>query len=473
MSAYRTNQIRSLVKLLYKDEEGKELILTDSQCEIFDEIFSRKNKRVHVMAHTRFGKSFVVALAVLTRISVYPEKWAIVAGTGKQSRIIIGYIIEHIFDNEVMRSKLEIGKDESLDRLRRERSKNRIVLKHTDGTFGEVFVASVDSRNKERSGNAVMGIGAANVIEDESSLIDDQMESKIFRMLGDSTDNFLCKIGNPFFKNHFYKSYTDSNYKKINIKYDTGIKEGRLTEEFIGEAKKKPNFSILYENEFPDDTMIDDKGWSNLITDKELGIALVDIPKVAWFGELKMGVDVARGGGCENVWVMKSKNFATIIGRNEDNDLMSVAGTTIRLGYENNINSSNWNIDDLGCGGGVNDRLKEQGYGVNAVINSNRPRDGERFENRRAENYWKLKEWLNTGGKLDPKFDWSQLLNIKYKAKDSSGRIILMSKDEMRKNGIDSPDIADALANTFDKDYYSEEELEIYEQIKTNTRTLR
>ena len=68
MSAYRTNQIRSLVKLLYKDEEGKELILTDSQCEIFDEIFSRKNKRVHVMAHTRFGKSFVVALAVLTRI---------------------------------------------------------------------------------------------------------------------------------------------------------------------------------------------------------------------------------------------------------------------------------------------------------------------------------------------------------------------------------------------------------------------
>lgn len=403
------------------------------------------------MTYTQYGKSLVVALAILTRINTFPEKWAIVSGTGKQAKIIIGYIIEHSFDNEFIEKHLEVDPAESLDRLRREKSKQRLVYKLSDNTFGEIFVLSADSTNKQRASNNLMGFGAQNVTIDDAPLIDDVSESKIFRMVTGKKDNFYMKIGNPFARNHFLKSYQDPKYFKINIDYTIGIKEGRLNESDMEEAKKKPNFSILYENKFPEAEAVDDKGWSFLITDKELENALVELPKAAWFGEKLMGVDIARGGGNFNVWVLRTSNYATQIGRNHDPDLMSTTGTTVRLGKEYEINPLNWSTDDTGVGGGVSDRLWEQKYQINSVTLGAEPDDKSRFINRRSENYWRVKQWLNQGGKLDASQDWSELLKIKFKAQDSSGKLQIMPKDEMKKYGYESPDIADALMLTFDK----------------------
>jgi hypothetical protein len=229
-----------IVNSFFKYETGKPLVLTPTQIEIFDLIWKRKHSRNHLMCHTRYGKSFVVALSVLLRVATFPEKWAIIAPSQKKAMIIMGYIIEHAFDNAYTRSKMDIDKGESLDRLRRERSKQRINFKHTDKTLGEVFILSADSRNKQVAGDSLMGFGAANVILDEAALIDDDIEAKIFRMLGDKMDNFYLKIGNPFRRNHFLKSFRDPKYYKINADASIGLKEGRVTEEFLEEARKKP-----------------------------------------------------------------------------------------------------------------------------------------------------------------------------------------------------------------------------------------
>ena len=74
-----------------------------------------------------------------------------------------------------------------------------------------------------------------------------------------------------------------------------------------------------------------------------------------------------------------------------------------------------------------------------------------RFVNIRAEAYWRFREWLKKGGKLCAchRDEWlTQLPKIKYKP-DSKGRLRIMSKDEMRGHGIDSPDVADAGMLTF------------------------
>ena len=131
---------------------------------------------------------------------------------------------------------------------------------------------------------------------------------------------------------------------------------------------------------------------------------------------------------------------------------MSQTGTTIRFVNENTIDWQAVSIDDTGVGGGVSDRLREQGYRINAVKLGETARDSNKFTNRRAENYWKVKEWINQGGKLDPDCDWSELLEIKYKT-DSSGKLKIMSKDEMRARGVESPDVADALMLSFDSSY--------------------
>jgi hypothetical protein len=386
----------------------------------------------------------------LTRVTNFPEKWAIVAPSEKKAKIIMAYIIDHTFDNEYCKRKLEISKDESLEHLRRERSKSRLTFKHSDGTFGEVYVLSADSRNKQNAGDALMGFGAANVILDEAALIDDDIEAKIFRMLGDQMDNFYCKIGNPFYRNHFLDSHRDPKYFKLNIDYKLGIAEGRLNQEFIDEAQKRPYFSVLYENKFPEADAIDDKGWSYLITDSEYERALVKVESP--FGLPYIGQDVARGGGNFNVWVKRTADYATILGKNNDSDLMSQTGTTIRFQKEHNVDWQAITIDDTGVGGGVSDRLREQGFRINACKLGEQARDTNKFSNRRAENYWKVKEWINNGGKLDPDCDWSELLEIKYKT-DSAGKLKIMGKDEMRTRGIESPDVADALMLSFDSQW--------------------
>lgn len=450
----------NLVSQLFKDEEGKPVLLTENQLKIFDLIFKKQHHRTHLMAHTRYGKSFVVALAVLLRIATFPEKWAIVAPSEKQAKIIMGYIIDHTFDNEYTKSKLEISKDESLEHLRRERSKNRLVYKHSDGTYGEVFVISADNRNKQKAGDALMGFGAPNVIEDEAALIDDDIEGKVFRMLGDKEDNYYFKIGNPFRRNHFFKDSISNKFYKLNIDCNVALTEEtngasrRVNQEFLDEAKKKPHFSVLYENKFPDVDAVDDKGWSFLITDKEYENAMDLILPNSYIGTKILGHDVAVGGGNSNVWIMRCGNYAKIIGKNQDPDLMSTTGQTIRLARENGIDMRNVWIDDTGVGEGEVDRLREQRFFVNPVKVGEKASDDIKFFNKRAESYWALKEWLNRGGKLCSTDDWSELRTIKYKA-DSSGRLQIMPKLQMKKDfGWDSPDVADALMLAFSGNPY-------------------
>lgn|SRR3990167_3494807 len=441
---------RGLVSTLFHDEKGEPIRLTKAQANIFEIIYTRKYPRVHLMAYTRFGKSLTVALAVLTRVATYPEKWAIIAPSHNKARIIMSYVIDHAFDNEYTASRLVMDKGETRERLRHEHSKNRLTFNLSDGKKGEVYVLSGDSRNKQQAGDALMGFGASNIVLDEAALVDDVIEGKVFRMLGDDMDNFYLKIGNPFKRNHFLVSCRDENYHRINIDYQIGLNEGRITPEFIEEARKKPNFSVLYENVFPEADVMDEKGLSHLILENEYGNALADLPKASWVGIPSLGLDVARGGGCENVWVIRYGNYAIVASKSRISDLMQIAAETVRIGNEYGVFAGNVCVDDNGVGGGVTDRLRQMGWQVKGVKTAESPTDERMFMNKRAENAWRLKVWLNQGGKLRMSDDWDELRQVKYKANESNGKMQLQSKIEMCRDGLDSPDTFDALALTFD-----------------------
>ena len=61
--------------------------------------------------------------------------------------------------------------------------------------------------------------------------------------------------------------------------------------------------------------------------------------------------------------------------------------------------------------------------------------------------YGKVKEWLPTAD-LTKDDDWYELANIRYKF-SSNGQLQLEKKSEMKKRGLSSPDVADALSLTF------------------------
>lgn len=448
---------RELVMEMYKDPKGNPLYLTDSQLILFELIFTKKYPRTHVMAYTRSGKSYTIATAVLTRLITFPEKWAVVAPTEKQARVIMGYIIEHAIQNPIASAMLQ-EKGEKLDRLRKETSKLKLTFKHPDGRFSEIAVYSIDARNERSAGNAVMGLGASHLIIDESALIPDVMEAKIFRMLGDSMDNFYLKIGNPSKKNHFYKSYLDPRWFKFQVDADVGLTEKtydgtyRITQDYLDEASTKPGYEMLYFNKFPDESEMQD-GWIPLLVSSELDRALErGREQFINIGEPILGVDVAHGGD-DSVWVIRFDNVAHVVHKAKTKSIMDVVAMTTHLAEEWKVLDANINIDDTGMGNGVTDRLRELGKSVNGVRVAMSPQDAVRFTNKKAENAWRVREWVLRGNGLG-KGNWDDVSVLAYKVKDSgTSAIQIISKDEILKAHGFSPDTFDALALTFDKMY--------------------
>lgn len=430
----------------FKDEAGNPAQWGHGHRQILDIILNRRapdgRQRIHCMAHTRYGKSFSIGAGVSIRAATKPEKWAIVAGTKEKARIIMDYVINFVLDDPILRSQLDI--EISLDRLRRERSQDRLQFARR----GEIRVYSADSKNRQQLGNALMGFGAPNIIEDEAGLIDDDIQSKIMRMLGDSTDNFLMKIGNPFYRNHFLQSFNSDRYYKINIDWRQGLAEGRITQDFIDEMREQPNFEIFYENQFPAADAIDSKGWVPLLTDEDIERAMVD--EIAPFGQNRLGGDVAGGGRNYSTMVHRAENVAALVYKKNEPNTMQYVSDFIVMAADKNVREGDSYVDKVGIGRGAADLLAQK-IATKGVNGADKPDDEERFVNKRAEMFWRTREWILRGGKLLRHPDWMQLAKMKYRTilEGKNGKIQMISKEELLRNGVESPDVADAISETF------------------------
>lgn len=162
-----------------------------------------------------------------------------------------------------------------------------------------------------------------------------------------------------------------------------------------------------------------------------------------------MAVDVARFGNDETVYSIietyGALRWEQILQqcRSKD-DTMQTVGRAISFMQEFNIDITV--VDEGGIGGGVVDRLNELNKTVVAFDGARKPKHTERYYNLRSEGYFELKELFDKGWiKIinDPML-MDQLLSITFKF-NSNGTRMITPKDVMRKNGLKSPDRADAL----------------------------
>jgi hypothetical protein len=311
-----------------------------------------------------------------------------------------------------------------------------------------------------------MGFGAEIVIMDEACLISDNSEATVFRMIaGKGPKAFYCKIGNPFYSespnSHFKESWEDVfTYARIFIDYERAIKEGRYTKEFIEQAKLKPLFDVLFKCEFPGVMEVDKDGFRKLVKADNIkyGATIENIleginREKKKHGKLlvrpKLGCDVG-GGGDLNVRTIRWRTMAAVTGTNQSNDTMVNVGD-IRGDMERfSIAPEDVNIDDIGIGRGVCDRLKELGFQVNAVnAGETAETDRDKFANQKAEMCWKAKAWLESDGNiLDERREWDQLTWLKYKVMSDS-RIQMEPKEKLKERTKKSPDFAESFYLTF------------------------
>lgn len=175
-------------------------------------------------------------------------------------------------------------------------------------------------------------------------------------------------------------------------------------------------------------------------------------------GTVVIGVDVGRFGddpsviyprkGCDGVSMAPEIYYGL--------DTMSFAGK-VALAFMT-YRASAVMVDSGGVGGGVVDRLRMLRIPVIAVDFGEKPDDvnpddGTKYANKRAEIWGAMRSWLVRGAIPDIKTGEHTTLvdeliapNYSLNAREA---ILLENKKDMRKRGIPSPNVADALACTF------------------------
>lgn len=107
-------------------------------------------------------------------------------------------------------------------------------------------------------------------------------------------------------------------------------------------------------------------------------------------------------------------------------------------------------VDSGNMGAGAIDRLRQLGYGnIAEVAFGSKAGRTERYENIRAEMYFKLKAWMQAGGAIPDIPELKTELSVTEYKFSKRSRIILEPKELIKDKMGKSPDLADALALTF------------------------
>lgn len=449
------------------------------------------NRMTSVCSGTARGKDYVAAVAALCFMYLTPTfnskgelvsntKVALTAPTDRQVGNIMYPEIKRLF----RKAKNLVGRCVSYD-----------IRTDYEEWFLTGFKASKD--NEE----AWTGFHAVNTmfVATESSGLEDQIFTAIEGNL--QGNSRLLIVGNPNINTgYFANSQRSKRFKKfrldsldsINVKEKKIVIAGQVDYEWVKDKVEAWCFPISEEEHNEGDGDFNFEGnWykpNDLFRIKVRGMfakksedSLIPLhwiehannnwlnSKHSGINEFKLGVDVAGMGRDNSVlckrfenWVAKFKSFSGD-GNAEHMQLVGMVANELKV----SMNSKAY-IDTIGEGAGVFSRLIELGYD-NAISckfseNAKGLKDVTEiyeFENMRAYLFWRVRDWLNPA--LNPNACLplddellQEATEIKWKFK-SNGKILIESKDDLKKRLKRSPDKFDSLANTFYPDDLTDE----------------
>ena len=395
------------------------------------------NERVSVRSGHGVGKTAMLSWLILQwLITRYPSKVACTAPTAHQ--------LEDVLWGEVAKwyRRMPDGL-KNLLRLSRDRVE---VLTAPQESFAVARTA------RKEQPEAFQGFHSENMlfIIDEASGVEDI----IFEVGEGSMSTPGAKTlmtGNPTrTSGYFYDSFHSS--RKLWNTHKVACSDSKMvTKRYVDEMKEKyGSTSNIYRvrvlGEFPSGD-----------EDAVIPLALIEdavtrqVDQVD--GNMVWGLDVARFGSDRSSLAKRMENTLTEPIRFwRGKDLMQLCGIVV-----DEFNKMKGNeipheilIDSIGVGAGVVDRLMELGLPARGINVAETPSIQTRFNRLRDELWWKTREWFEERNTHIPDQDEliAELAMPRYNY-TSAGKLKVESKAEMRKAGMQSPDLADALCLTF------------------------
>jgi hypothetical protein len=324
-------------------------------------------------------------------------------------------------------------------------------LYHT--LYPEIWFAAAIPWSKDNA-EAFAGTHAANVLIlfDEASAIDEVIWQVIEGALTTKGSMFFC-FGNPTRSNgNFHDAFHAMKHRWITYQVDSRkakMANKSQLDEWIADYGEDSDFvRVRIRGEFPRQSA------TQFIPSDVVYEAMKRTAKEGDYSHhpIIIGVDVSRYGNDQTIIVKRQgyKVFPCQKYRLLDN--MEVAGKVVEVFRGLPTGRAMICVDGVGVGAGVVDRLKQLGLPVIDVQSAEKPIDTRTYANKRAENWGRMKDWLIAGGILpnDPDLE-KQLTGLEY-GLNKRLQILLQSKEDIRRHGGTSPDIADAIAFTFSYD---------------------
>ena len=158
-------------------------------------------------------------------------------------------------------------------------------------------------------------------------------------------------------------------------------------------------------------------------------------------GAIEVGVDVARLGGDRTVFV-KRKGLKEI-GRASFTKKRTTEVCDLLVNFIGADKDVLIKIDDTGVGGGVTDEMITRGYNVIPINFGAKASNSDKYPNLISEAWFYLQSIIDQISIANDKDLLVELSNREWKM-DSKGRRGVESKDDYKKRGFRSPDLADA-----------------------------
>ena len=160
-------------------------------------------------------------------------------------------------------------------------------------------------------------------------------------------------------------------------------------------------------------------------------------------------VDVA-GGGDRTVFAVRHGNRVWIEKRWRDPSEMATIGVIIalikKLNREIGLEVEEVSIDAGGAGKPMADRLRELGYDLNRFFGQSAPRFDDEYANAVAEAWGSGAARIRKADIIIPNDeDFRMQVLTRTLKRQSAGKFLLESKEDMAKRGLPSPDEADAI----------------------------
>ena len=427
--------------------DGPDVWAVDFLTELGEEVRKRGFDGVNSVEPIRFctssghgiGKSAMVAWLILWIMSTRPNcKGTVTANTAQQLRSKTFSELSKWADMSITKSwfTLNTGSMGSLNMY----AKSAPAKWRVDGQTSE-----------ERNSESFAGQHAANstsfYVFDEASAIPDKVWDTSEGGLSDGEPMFFA-FGNPTrntgrfyenmmgrFRHRYNRRFIDSRDVKITNKetFQTMIDDRGIESDFV---------KVRVLGQFPSagDLQFIPGDWVRDCINLDVVVQPHD--------PLVMGVDVARFGGDQSVIHMRQgrDHEAHPMQKFMGVDTMELAARVAETA--NRLRPDSIFIDGGGVGGGVVDRCRQLGLDVIEINFGNKATDTQ-YANMRAQCWGNMKDAIKDGIRLPDDPDLvADLTGLEY-GYNLRNQVQLERKEDAKKRGIASPDLADAIALTY------------------------